>query len=80
MKCAKLFIFSLSKNIDKREKHASYFFYLKCKKEHITAMPIIECNTIFCIQLFSARNSFTHISRSMSGTFTATQLPYAFAY
>lgn len=32
------------------------------------------------MQLLSARNSFKHISRSTSGTFAATQLPYSFAW
>lgn len=32
------------------------------------------------MQFFNARNSFKHISRSTSGTFAATQLPYSLAW
>ena len=39
-----------------------------------------ENGTTFCMQLFNARNSFKHISRSTCGTFAATQPPYSFAY
>lgn len=40
----------------------------------------VRIGTTFCMQLFNARNSFKHISRSTSGTFAATQPPYSLAY
>lgn len=38
-----------------------------------------QCDTVFCMQFFNARNCFKHISHSTSGTFAATQPPYSFA-
>lgn len=36
-------------------------------------------HTTLFMQFLNSRNSFKHISRSTSGTFAATQLPYTFA-
>lgn len=72
-----------SKTVQTREHHAFSRIMQDNSSFHTLKTYLViketQCDTVFCMQFFNARNCFKHISRSTSGTFAATQPPYSFA-